>query len=73
MAGDLLAWTKGLCLEGELAKAARKRLRYTLLQAAGNIVRSTRHTTLGLAERWQWSDELMAACGRLPNWQFVIT
>ena len=35
MAGDLLAWMKGLCLEGALAKAEPKRLRYTLLHTAG--------------------------------------
>ena len=35
IAADLLAWTKTLCLDGELATAEPKRLRYTLLQTAG--------------------------------------
>ncbi len=73
MAGDLLAWTKGLCLEGPLATAEPKRLRYTILHTAGVLVRSVRHTTLRLAESWPWNDELVAAFGRLPSWQIVVT
>ena len=42
IAQDLLAWTKLLCLDGELARAEPKRLRYCLLHAAGIIVRSGR-------------------------------
>lgn len=68
MAGDLLVWVKGLCLEGELAKAEPKRLRYTLLHTAGVLVRSARRTTLRIAEGWPWADELVAAFSRLPNW-----
>jgi hypothetical protein len=37
IASDLLAWMKGLCLEGELARAEPKRLRYTLLHSAGSL------------------------------------
>jgi hypothetical protein len=68
MAGDLLVWMKGLCLEGELARAEPKRLRYTLLHTAGVLVRSARRTTLRIAEGWPWADELVAAFIRLPNW-----
>jgi len=71
IAGDLLAWTKGLCLEGELAHAEPKRLRYTLLHAAGVIVRSARRTTVRIAEGWPWADELIAAFGRLPGWSLT--
>jgi len=71
IAGDLLAWTKSLCLTGELAHAEPKRLRYTLLHAAGLIVRSGRRTTLRIADRWPWADELVAAFGRLPNWSLI--
>ena len=35
MAQDLIAFTQGLVLGGELAKAEPKRLRYTLLHTAG--------------------------------------
>ena len=71
IAGDLLAWTKGLCLTGELAHAEPKRLRYTLLHAAGIIVRSGRRTTVRIAEGWPWADELVTAFGRLPGWSLV--
>ncbi len=68
IAGDLLVWMKGLCLEGELARAEPKRLRYTLLHTAGVLVRSARRTTLRIAEGWPWADDLVAAFTRLPNW-----
>jgi len=71
IAGDLLAWTKGLCLDGELAHAEPKRLRYTLLHSAGVIVRSARRTTLRIAEGWPWADDLVAAFGRLPSWSLT--
>jgi hypothetical protein len=71
IASDLLAWTKGLCLEGELARAEPKRLRYTLLHTAGVLVRSARCTTLRIAENWPWADELVDAFARLPGWAAV--
>lgn len=71
VAGDLLAWMKGLCLQGELARAEPKRLRYTLLHAAGVIVRSARRLTLRIAAGWAWADELVRAFGRLPSWSLV--
>jgi Transposase DDE domain group 1 len=71
MAGDLLAWMKGLCLEGDLARAEPRRLRYTLLHTAGLIVRSARRRTLRLADAWPWTDQLLAAFGRLPSWQVI--
>ena len=55
IAGDLLAWMKGLCLEGELARAEPKRLRYTVLHAAGLMVRSARRTTVRIAAGWPWA------------------
>ena len=73
VAGDLLAWTKGLCLEGDLARAEPKRLRYTLLHTAGIVCHSARRTTLRLAEGWPWADQLVSAFGRLPSWQVVVT
>ena len=73
MAGDLLAWTKGLCLEGDLARAEPKRLRYRLVHTAGIVVRSARRSTLRLAEGWPWADDLVAAFGRLPSWQVIVT
>lgn len=73
IATDLLAWMKGLCLEGALAKAEPKRLRYTLLHSAGILVRSARQTTLRIAAGWPWADDLVAAFARLPGWSAAIT
>jgi hypothetical protein len=71
IAGDLMAWTKANLLEGELAKATPRRLRYALFHAAGQLVRSGRRVTLRIAEGWAWADELVAAWGRLPSWRLT--
>lgn len=68
IATDLLAWTKALCLDGELKTAEPKRLRYTLLHTAGMLVRSARRTTLRLAAAWPWATDLLTAFTRLPGW-----
>lgn len=64
---DLLSWMKGLCLDGDLARAEPKRLRYTLLHTAGVVVRSARQVTLRLAEGWPWADDLVAARRARPS------
>lgn len=71
VAGDLLTWMKGLCLEGELARATPKRLRYALLHAAGLVVRSARRVVLRIAAGWAWADELVHAFSRLPSRSLV--
>jgi hypothetical protein len=66
---DLIAWAQQLTLEGELAKAEPKRLRYCLLHAAGRITSSGRRTRLRLQQNWPWSVDLAAAfarCAALP-------
>lgn len=68
IASDLLAWLKGLCLDGELAHAEPKRLRYTLLHTAAILTRSARRTTLRVAAGWPWADQLVNAFARLPGW-----
>ena len=64
IAHDLLAWTKLLCLDGDLAIAEPKRLRYCLLHTAGIITRSARRSTLRLAANWPWTDQLVTAFAR---------
>jgi len=71
VAGDLLAWMKGLCLRGELAAAEPKRLRFALLHAAGVLVRSARRTILRIAAGWAWAAELVNAFARLPSRSLV--
>ncbi len=70
IAQDLLAWTKLICLEGELAKAEPKRLRHRLLHVAARIVRSGRRARLRLQADWPWAETLAAAfgdCARCPR------
>ncbi len=65
IAQDLLAWTKLLCLDGDLARAEPKRLRYCLFHAAGIIARSGRRVRLRIATGWPWVDELVNAFTRV--------
>lgn len=65
VAQDLLAWTRLLCLDGDLTRAEPKRLRYCLLHAAGIITRSGRRTQLRIAAGWPWVDQLVAAFTRV--------
>jgi len=65
IAHDLLAWTRLVALDGDLARAEPKRLRYCLLHTAGMIARSGRRTRLRLAAGWPWVDELVAAFTRV--------
>ena len=60
-AQDLIAWTRPLALEGELARAEPKRLRYRLLHQAGRIARSARRTKLRLERSWPWAQALASA------------
>ena len=70
IAHDLLIWCQHLCLDGDLAKAEPKRLRYTLLHAAGLIARTGRQTRLRIAAGWPWANQLVDAfdrCHRLQH------
>jgi len=62
---DLVCWTQTLLLDGDLAKAEPKKLRYRLLHVAARITRTARRTRLAIAERWPWTDALVIAFGRL--------
>lgn len=62
---DLVAWAQRLCLEGALAAAEPKRLRYALWHCAGRLVRSGRRLILRLQSTWPWVKELVAAFARL--------
>lgn len=65
MAQDLLAWTQGMCLQGELARAEPRRLRYLLLHVAARLARSGRRTRLHIQNNWPWAAQLVAAFDRL--------
>jgi hypothetical protein len=65
LAHDLIVWTQALCLDGELAKAEPKRLRYRLLHIAGRLAFSGRRGKLHLPVAWPWTEALKAAFERL--------
>jgi hypothetical protein len=62
---DLLTWTRTLLLDGELATAEPKKLRYRLLHVAARITRGARRLHLRIAETWPWRHELATAFARL--------
>ncbi|WP_328946312.1 IS1380 family transposase [Streptomyces sp. NBC_00250] len=62
---DLLAWARTLLLDGELATAEPKKLRYRLLHAAARITRGARRLYLRIAATWPWRHELTVAFNRL--------
>ena len=65
IAQDLIAWTKNLCLKGELSRSEPKRLRYRLLHVAGRLAFHARQAILHLDRDWPWARELTAAFQRL--------
>ncbi|MGW4984170.1 transposase, partial [Streptomyces mirabilis] len=62
---DLLARAQTLLLDGELACAEPKKLRYRLLHAAARITRGGRRLHLRISATWPWRDELVSAFARL--------
>jgi hypothetical protein len=65
IAQDLIAWTQGLTLDGQLAVCEPKTLRYRLLHTAGRLVFHARRATLRLQRSWPWACELARAFDRL--------
>jgi Transposase DDE domain group 1 len=65
LAHDLIVWTQALLLDGELANAEPKRLRYRLLHVAARLAFSGRRAKLHLQNTWPWVTELKAAFERL--------
>jgi hypothetical protein len=65
IAQDLIAWTKALALNAELATCDPKRLRYQLLHVAGRLAFHARQAILHLDRDWPWATELAAAFARL--------
>ena len=61
IATDLLRWFALLCLDGPLAEAEPKTLRYRLLHTAARIVRGQRKRKIKIPETWPWACELAAA------------
>jgi Transposase DDE domain group 1 len=64
-AQDLTVWAQALLLDGDLAVAEPKTLRYRVLHVAARIVRHARRTILRLQRSWPWAIELTRAFARL--------
>jgi len=65
IAATLLAWLKLLALEGHLAKAEPKTLRYRILHTAARLARSGRRRRLKIAASWPWAAAIVTAWDRI--------
>jgi hypothetical protein len=65
LALDLVVWTQALLLDGHLAVAEPKTLRYRLWHVAGRISRHARRLRLRLQRSWPWAADLVRAFSRL--------
>lgn len=65
IAHDLLAWTKSLTLDGELALTRPKRIRHRLLHVAARLAFHSRTAKLRLQADWPWATQLTAAFKKL--------
>jgi hypothetical protein len=61
----LLAWLRLLALDGDLAKAEPKTLRYRILHAAGRLVRGGRRRRLKIQATWPWATAITIAWQRI--------
>lgn len=64
-AAVLLAWLKLLALDGALARAEPKTLRYRILHTAARLVRGGRRRRLKVPRTWPWADQIMNAWRRI--------
>jgi hypothetical protein len=65
IAHDLITWSQTLLLDGELANAEPKRLRYRLLHTAARLAFHERRARLKLQATCPWASELAAAFSKL--------
>lgn len=65
LATDLLAWARHLTLDGNLAKAEPKTLRYRLLHTAARITRGQRLRWINIPPTWPWAQDLTTAFERV--------
>ena len=55
IAAALLSWLRLIALDGDLARAEPKTLRYRVLHAAGKLVRGGRRRQLKIPATWPWA------------------
>ena len=61
----LLSWLRLLALDGKLAKAEPRTLRYRVFHAAARLVRGGRRRTLKIATGWPWANAIATAWKRI--------
>jgi hypothetical protein len=64
-AATLLAWLKLLALDGPLARAEPKTLRYRILHAAARLTRGGRRRRPRIAASWPWAADITTAWDRI--------
>ena len=65
IAATLLAWLAHLALDGDLARAEPKTLRYKILHAAARLTRGGRRRRLKIAATWPWAAAIATAWTRI--------
>jgi len=65
LAATLLAWLRHLALDGDLARAEPKTLRYRLFHAAARLTRGGRRRHLKIAATWPWAPAITTAWDRI--------
>ncbi len=64
-AADLVRWFQLLCLQGPLAQARPKRLRWTLWHTPARIIRTARQDVVRILDGWPTTENLLAAYQRI--------
>ena len=65
IAATLLAWLRLLALDGHLAKAEPKTLRYRILHVAARLTRSGRQRHLKISATWPWAPAIVTAWNQI--------
>jgi hypothetical protein len=65
IACDLLAWLRLLALDGDLATAEPKTLRYKILHTAARIAKGQRRRYLRIPAQWPWARDITQAFTRI--------
>ena len=64
-AAALLSWLRLIALDGDLARAEPKTLRYRILHTCGKLVRGGRRRRLKIPATWPWANAIATAWARI--------
>ena len=65
IAAGLLSWLRLIALDGDLARAEPKTLRYRILHAAAKLIRGGRRRRLKIPATWPWAKAIATAWTRI--------